>query len=983
MRTTRAGASRRRAGFLSEKRRAVVSVVAMMFLVLFGSLATAMAIATTGNIRTAAAQLHISGAMSAAQTGLEVARTRLQEAAARFVVTKSEVNEEFGEAIWSGDQGSSALGGVTVLPPVGYAETSTPAGIAEALRNRHEVDAGTVSGYGFIDRPTIISQPPREFRRSDYADTLWVETTGVAVEWAGSGVPARAFKITYAPLKNGTHIRAIVTGYDFTYTRNGTPVQRTVMQDYQIVKRINTAISSPTQIMIGKNVNVTGAIGARFEAVTNPNGHPVKFKSDFYGLNDQLDDLLDTFFANVKTHDVDGDGRLRVYHPKEKLGIPPDVQVWSSTGTDPVFSNDFDRDGAISDFDIFANFYDRNGDDKVYLSQHLRDGGPYALGSTEFPLGGSIDDKDLSILIDSLSPDRNRNGTYGFTDGSASVPPYNGYWDVTDGPMADRDTDGNNLDQWLGYRDGVIDPKDGYAKLRGRLLLRSRQEDWASKQAATWKDQLRGPVSVRDGQSPLTYGVDDKTLPDYDAETFEGGLDALQSAAGNHGTFAEQVAQQLGVGVGDLGTYSESKQPGPGVKRYLRVDPVDMFTGLPANAGTAYSEGMPFNAPFYSDIYFRPVYENMTFKDVVIPMGNNGLFRNCTFIGVTHVRTTTANGHAMWSAYGKLVTASGGGVQPAVIRNVYGDTAPEGDYPPTSILPESARLDFGTLTDKIVLMAGSVAPLDRADVTGAEYAAWANPEVVPLPLIIGQDRVVDTKPFSNNIRFHDCTFVGSVVGDTPAYYTQTRNKLQFSGATRFLEKHPDYPDDPEQNPDPADVKEIMKSSMMMPQYSVDIGTFNPPPTQRVELKGAIIAGVLDARGNTSVTGTLLLTFKPVLGTLPLADSMGLAVGNPADFNSTFGYFGPDDGDAESLDPLTLPIDGATGQRIVGWDTNGDGIADVPATAGATPPSGGVAVFFNGYGRVNITLDTSRTLPDGVLVPLSCIPVGGTYGEGRP
>ena len=47
-------------------RRGIVSVLAMMILVLFGSLSVAMAIASQGNLRTASTHLHVLRAMGAA-----------------------------------------------------------------------------------------------------------------------------------------------------------------------------------------------------------------------------------------------------------------------------------------------------------------------------------------------------------------------------------------------------------------------------------------------------------------------------------------------------------------------------------------------------------------------------------------------------------------------------------------------------------------------------------------------------------------------------------------------------------------------------------------------------------------------------------------------------------------------------------------------------------------------------------------------------
>ena len=102
------------------------------------------------------------------------------------------------------------------------------------------------------------------------------------------------------------------------------------------------------------------------------------------------------------------------------------------------------------------------------------------------------------------------------------------------------------------------------------------------------------------------------------------------------------------------------------------------------------------------------------------------------------------------------------------------------------------------------------------------------------------------------------------------------------------------------------------------------------------------------------------------------------MGNPANYNSTIGYFGTADGDSESVDPATLPI--IDGQRIVGWDTDGDGLADVPSSQ-ARPP-GSTAVAFNGYGRVSLRFKPTG-MPDGVMLPLMAAPVPGSYKEGKP
>jgi Tfp pilus assembly protein PilX len=77
-------------------RRGVAAILAMMFLIMFGSLSAAMAIASRGNMTTASTNLHVMRAQSAAETGLEVAESRLEEAAARFLMSDSNVTADFG-----------------------------------------------------------------------------------------------------------------------------------------------------------------------------------------------------------------------------------------------------------------------------------------------------------------------------------------------------------------------------------------------------------------------------------------------------------------------------------------------------------------------------------------------------------------------------------------------------------------------------------------------------------------------------------------------------------------------------------------------------------------------------------------------------------------------------------------------------------------------------------------------------------------------
>src|SRR5690606_12887548 len=115
-------------------RRGVVSVLSMMFLVLFGSLAAAMAIASRGNLQTAASHLHVMRALGAAETGMDIAEHRLTQAVSRFVVERGKVDAGLGKALW---EGGTISGDLNVLP---LRDGTVPGSIADALLIMHDWD---------------------------------------------------------------------------------------------------------------------------------------------------------------------------------------------------------------------------------------------------------------------------------------------------------------------------------------------------------------------------------------------------------------------------------------------------------------------------------------------------------------------------------------------------------------------------------------------------------------------------------------------------------------------------------------------------------------------------------------------------------------------------------------------------------------------------------------------------------------------------
>ncbi|GEM_PF-2611374 len=296
-------------------------------------------------------------------------------------------------------------------------------------------------------------------------------------------------------------------------------------------------------------------------------------------------------------------------------------------------------------------------------------------------------------------------------------------------------------------------------------------------------------------------------------------------------------------------------------------------------------EGVPWQSEGAYDWYCRGIYKDMVFSNVRIPKGTNAVFENCMFIGVTWVETNEYVEDPNWNFTGAMQPALGGGFE----------------------------LQFDGLTSE------------------------SNGETFD-----------NTREESNNVRFHDCTFLGSLAGDVPSEFTHWRNKIQVTGESRFFLD----PDDPDlsnqsdgtvlravlQSIDPSDREQMARSSVLMPGWSIEIGSFQNDETVGIKLVGTIIGGLLDLRGAVDVHGSILSTYRPVEGEGPLF------YGGEADaFNTTIGYFGPEDGDAEGVDEAMKP--------------------------------------FMGYGRVSLRANPGAPMPDGIPWPITIVPDGSSYQEG--
>jgi len=815
------------------RRRGITSVLAMIYLVLFGSLAAAMAVVAQSNLRTADSSVRVSRAMSAAETGLVFGARRMAEQANRFVVTPGVIDVDYAFDLWTG---AIASGDVTVLPPEGYVEVDSPSGIMQAIAYLHT----DIDTHWFEAEASDASLP-------NIDTTLGIlEVKPIAL---GGAADDPYFRLRYEVLASEPVVRITSIGVDRDLTRQ-------VSMDFRLTKRIKYAVVSPNRLMIGKNVMIEGPLGSRYGVTPDgspnpdeldlPNGDPLTLRSDFYDLDPDLDVLLDVFYQQVADYDVDGDGRLRPNHPDEGIGVSlePDLVDW-------------DQNEYVDDFDLFLSWYDADVDRRVVYDEALALAAGFSGMSSEYGAGGT-DDIQLMRLIDEARPDRDGDGDEGTPNDIA-----------------------------LGWRDGVIDINDQYAKVDGEVLFAVTRADWEIYHGTSYQTEVRGPITAPVDESPVTFEVNDERMIELTTGMFNESRTWFEdqvpaSPVTDLAMPPDDPANLVGQAI-VVGTYSP---------------PADM---------TVY-EPVPFGSPGAYDYYQRPVYENFTFENVRIPRGNNGLFINCTFIGVTWIETLSAedaDGH--WNYTGAFN---------------WEDADLDG-------IPEEGELTPGKFRQP-----------------GDPYT----PMFTTLP---NGDDTDNTRLYSNNLRFESCTFLGSVAGDRigsgdPAdrTYTHWRNKVQFTGSTRFY-VDPDDPDLIEQADvdvlrpillamAPDTLSQLERSSIMLPGWSVDAGSFDAF-APRIKLKGTIVAGVMDIRGRAEIRGTLLMTYRPARNEGPLRVMGSINVDR---FNTTIGYFSSDDGDSEGNEPQP-----------------------------------------GEYGEIRLIYEAGAMLPDGIPWPVSVVGVGDSYVEG--
>jgi hypothetical protein len=320
---------------------------------------------------------------------------------------------------------------------------------------------------------------------------------------------------------------------------------------------------------------------------------------------------------------------------------------------------DHNGDSFIDEYDLFLNEFDRDGDKTITKSEFTN------------PQTGKLYDPDLFLAIDTLG-----------------------------GPLQPNE----ELRPGLSYRpdgsiqgDDKIDSHDDYTKVRGQISLAAATKAWQSNlpSGTTIPDYFVGPISNTEDvvNPPVKMGLPASELLVLNPSNFD--TSSFRTMTGpEHGT--TQVSP----------TVIENKVIAPSDSSYPTVD-----------------ERTPIGSTSFQATYRRPVYKNMTFKNVRIPKGLNALFENCTFEGVTFVELTTN------------------------ITNSSGQTTTS----PSEASTWAKRMISGSFANTTVL-------------TASNSHGFKN---------------------GNNLRFNNCVVKGPLISDVPTAYSHFANSWEFTGSTTF------------------------------------------------------------------------------------------------------------------------------------------------------------------------------------------------------
>ena len=248
---------------------------------------------------------------------------------------------------------------------------------------------------------------------------------------------------------------------------------------------------------------------------------------------------------------------------------------------------------------------------------------------------GYIDDYDVALKNLDTQYDPTKPWQSSITAGEFTSP-YTGksydpdLWTEIDNPLGHLNGSTGNLPNgtpkpWAGYDDGVLDNRDGYAKVNGQVKVAITQAQWKTATSGWaaygdgggthFQDEFEGPVIPSDPTlPPVQFATDFSSELSMTPQSFD------------TSAFNADVPNQTAT----VTTSGSTKSIANGT-----------LTAAMANGGTA-TEHFPSSVTSgWQATYTRPVFQNVTFNNVRIPQGLNAKFINCTFNGYTYVKMNT------------------------------------------------------------------------------------------------------------------------------------------------------------------------------------------------------------------------------------------------------------------------------------------------------------------------------------------------------
>jgi hypothetical protein len=195
----------------------------------------------------------------------------------------------------------------------------------------------------------------------------------------------------------------------------------------------------------------------------------------------------------------------------------------------------------------------------------------------------------------------------------------------------------------------------------------------------------------------------------------------------------------------------------------------------------------------------------------------------------------------------------------------------------------------------------------------------------------------------NNVVFENCTFEGPIISGVPKDLRFQDNAVQFIGSTVF---------------DATAIREELQgTTIMMPNYNVNIGDFDQTATgSESEIVGILVGGIVDIRDNAVINGTLInMTSLDHLSDTQVCGGWGSNIGN---------------------------YEGSTSETYVPYDTYEINTTGDINQARTTPfDFNAITQSFSPSENIVITPDPGNVIPYGMRVRYALVIEPQSFGEG--